>query len=358
MKKALILLLSALLLITSLAGCGAAEEQEPEAEAAEYDWDAAYAKFSPDTVVMSINGSEVHWDEYFYWMYREYASYAAGYDLSDGVPGYEDTLIGEYIAAAAADFCLQNHIAEQLAGGLGITLTEEDEAVLAERLASDIETNLGEGATEEEFFDYLETVYVSRELYDYVNRTAALYARVFMELYGSSGEKVSDEDALAFAEEYGFITAKHILLRTTDDSGAALSEGERESKLSEANDILAELRAVPEAGPRGALHRAHERAQRGPRPRALPGRLLLRARHRRGGVPDGRGGARDWRHKRCRRELERLPYNHARARHAGRQGAARHQRGLYPALRLRRHRLQRELHRRDGRGRGCLRGGV
>ena len=104
MKKALILLLSALLLITSLAGCGAVEEQEPEAEAAEYDWDAAYAKFSPDTVVMSINGSEVHWDEYFYWMYREYASYAAGYDLSDGVPGYEDTLIGEYIAAAAADF--------------------------------------------------------------------------------------------------------------------------------------------------------------------------------------------------------------------------------------------------------------
>ena len=78
-------------------------------------------------------------------MYREYASYAAGYDLTDGVPGYEDTLIGEYIAAAAADFCLQNHIAEQLAGGLGITLTEEDEAVLAERLASDIETNLGEG---------------------------------------------------------------------------------------------------------------------------------------------------------------------------------------------------------------------
>lgn len=247
MKKALILLLSALLLITPLAGCGAVEEQEPEAEAAEYDWDAAYAKFSPDTVVMSINGSEVHWDEYFYWMYREYASYAAGYDLSDGVPGYDDTLIGEYIAAAAADFCLQNHIAEQLAGGLGITLTEEDEAVLAERLASDIETNLGEGATEEEFFDYLETVYVSRELYDYVNRTAALYARVFMELYGSMGEKVSDEDALAFAEEYGFITAKHILLRTTDDSGAALSEGERESKLSEANDILAELRAVPEA---------------------------------------------------------------------------------------------------------------
>ena len=56
MKKALILLLSALLLITSLAGCGAVEEQEPEAEAAEYDWDAAYAKFSPDTVVMSING--------------------------------------------------------------------------------------------------------------------------------------------------------------------------------------------------------------------------------------------------------------------------------------------------------------
>ena len=55
-----------------------------------------------------------------------------------------------------------------------------------------------------------------------------LYPRVFMSLYGASGEQISDEEALAFAEEYNFVTAKHILFRTTDDSGNDLSDAEKE----------------------------------------------------------------------------------------------------------------------------------
>ena len=48
---------------------------------------------------------------------------------------------------------------------------------------------------------------------------------------------------MAFADEYGFMTAKHILFRNTDDEGNELSEEEMSSKLEQANELVSELRA-------------------------------------------------------------------------------------------------------------------
>ena len=58
---------------------------------------------------------------------------------------------------------------------------------------------------------------------------------------------MTDGEALAFAEEYNFVTAKHILFRTSDNSGEALSDEEKAAKRSEAQAVLDELNAVPEA---------------------------------------------------------------------------------------------------------------
>ena len=258
MKKLAICALSALILISSLAGCGAegstasptpdpsASPSASAAPLAEYDWAGAWAKYDPETVVMTVNGEDVTWDEYFYWLYREYIEIGYGNELSYYIDNAGMTL-DEFLFNDVEYFCLQYHVLPQQADILGIELTEEDQAVLDEQLASDIEHYAGEDGTEEEMYEALADIYVTRDVYETVNRMAVLYPRVFMSLYGASGEQISDEEALAFAEEYNFVTAKHILFRTTDDSGNDLSDAEKEEKRSQAQAALDELNAVPES---------------------------------------------------------------------------------------------------------------
>lgn len=236
MKKLLTLLLAAALLL-SLAACGGDSQPADTDEAVSYDWDAAYAAYAPDTAVLTVNGEDVCWDEYFYWLFEEYIKYGQGHDLNEDFPDAGMT-IGEFIAAGARDYCVQYRVLEQKAEELGVELTETDLEVLDEQLKSDIAEYVGEDGTEAELYEYLSGLYVTEELYNYVNRMMVLYPRMFMQLYGELGESVSDEDALAFAETYGFMTVKHILFQT--------GGGNDEAQLERANADLNELRAVPE----------------------------------------------------------------------------------------------------------------
>ena len=88
MKKILSLLLVSALLLTALAACGAGgedvdliESPEPSAEesaepvsspeaseAPAHDWDALRDTHDADELVMTVDGSEVLWDEFFYWL--------------------------------------------------------------------------------------------------------------------------------------------------------------------------------------------------------------------------------------------------------------------------------------------------
>ena len=164
MKKLAICALSALILISSLAGCGAegstasptpdpsASPSASAAPLAEYDWAGAWAKYDPETVVMTVNGEDVTWDEYFYWLYREYIEigynrYTYSYIDNAGMT------LDEFLFNDVEYFCLQYHVLPQQADILGIELTEEDQAVLDEQLASDIEHYAGEDGTEEELYE-------------------------------------------------------------------------------------------------------------------------------------------------------------------------------------------------------------
>ena len=255
MKRFAVCALCALILISSLAACGnptAEPTSSPEASPAaseaplvEYDWDAAYARYAPDTVVMTVNGDDVTWDEFFYWLYMDYVTNAYGNALD--VTSSNGVTLGRLLALDAEGYCIQYHVIDQQAEANNVALTEDDQAVLDEQLQSDIESSVGEDGTEEEFYEYLAERFVTPELYDFVNRIVVLYPRIFMSLYGENGENVTDEEALAFAEEYNFVTAKHILFRTSDNSGEALSDEEKAAKRSEAQAVLDELNAVPEA---------------------------------------------------------------------------------------------------------------
>ena len=242
-----------------LAGCGSLDEVEldvsepptastepTDTAALELDWDAAREKYDPETTVLTVDGDEVNWGEFFYWLNYCYTSYAASMGaVSDFDTPYiydNSMTIGSMLIDAAKSYCVQYHALEVNAAKEGVELTEEDEEALQALLESDIKDIVGEDGTEEELFATLDEIYVSRELYDFMNRAAALYSRAYTTLYGGAGEKLTEQEVMDKAQEYGYMTAKHILILTTDSEGEALDEAAKAEKLAEAQDVYDQLK--------------------------------------------------------------------------------------------------------------------
>lgn len=255
MKKFVSIALCAALVLTVLSGCGSAGEADPSAspeaspaetgETVSLDWDSARAAYDLDATVMTVDGSPVTWGEYFYWLYYCYSQYSNTFgavsDFSEPYAYDESYTVGGVIADEAKNYAVQYHALEVNAANEGVTLTEEDEAAIAALLESDIAELVGEDGTEDELFEILEKNYVSRELYDYMNRMAALYSRTYATLYGANGDKLTDQQVLDFADEYGYMCAKHILILTTDEEGNALDDTVKAEKLAQIEDIRAQL---------------------------------------------------------------------------------------------------------------------
>lgn len=257
MKKAIGILL-ALALVFSLAGCAATDgvsdfdataEQtsEPSAEVTGTDFAAIYAGHEPEAVVMTVGGSEVTWAEFFYWCHSVAAyieAYMGAVDYSAPCAFDETQTYGQYITGEAVNMVLQYHSIEVGAAEAGIALTDADKQAIAEQKASDITTLCGEGATEDDLYAYLAEQYVTPELYEYFSGITALYTSGFDQLYGENGKDYSDKDAMSFAEENGYMTAKHILISTVDAEGAALDDAAKAEKKAAADDLLAQITAV------------------------------------------------------------------------------------------------------------------
>lgn len=257
MKKRITALLMALILcLGMLTACGSdtaedttvEDDTTAEAEGVTIDPDAAYAQYDPNTVVMTVNGSEVTWSELFYRLYS--VVYQLEY-YGGGTIVWEDPCLfdssytnAEYAMYVAVDGCIQYHMLEKQFKDMNITLTAEDEATLAELLATDMEGLCGENATEEDFNAVLEELYLTRETYDYMNTMGVLYERAYQEIAGFNGENLDESEIQECIDAYGFRTNKHILLMTTDAEGLTLSDEEIAAQKQTAEEILAALRAV------------------------------------------------------------------------------------------------------------------
>ncbi len=217
-----------------------------------------YAAMDGDTVVGSVNGSDVTWRELYYWMnyyvsYVEYLAYYYGVTLS-GWDAYEMsssyTNAEVVILNAQAAIC-QYRAVEALAAEYGITLTEADEASMQEVYESDVDTYAGDGdgvVTDEEiaaFEEYLSEQCMDMDLYTYLNMIQYLDENLFVALYGDTGELVSDDEVAAYIEENGLMAAKHILLMTIDSSTyESLTDEEIAAKQATAEDLYAQLTAA------------------------------------------------------------------------------------------------------------------
>ena len=233
-----------------------AQESAEPVQVLSVDYDAMRASHEPDEIVATCNGRDVRWDEYFYW-----ASYSAaqvenyintmatyyGMEVSWDDPWGQDTdqSFAEYVPASAEEQIKQVNCIEDFAAENNVVLSDDTLAEIEEQLKSTIASTCGEDATEEDFNEYLDQVYMTRALYDRMTQMNYLYQQGYTQLYGENGELVDDAAAIAYLEDNEYISANHILLMTMDSAtGEALDEETIAAQEQKAREIAEELQAI------------------------------------------------------------------------------------------------------------------
>ena len=255
----LIALLLALCMALSLAACGLGgdvdlsggkdsqtQQTGGEAQTTAIDYDAARAAYPADTVVCTVNGQDVTWTEYYYWLFNiasQIETYYGTITDWDAAGLFDDgTTYNDYVSSTACNMAAEYAVIEEKAAQLGVSLTEDDRAQLDALRQSDEDTYAG--GDPDAFRDFLEKSYLSEAYYNRINETALLYQKLFANLYGENGAQLSDEEAAAFIENGGYLRAKHVLLKTVDEEGASIYDAEMAEKLEQAKQIAADLRAA------------------------------------------------------------------------------------------------------------------
>ena len=266
MKKILVWLLCAAMML-SLCACGAAKEEtaaeEPAAEAetpaeetpAEGDAMADYeammkvyeeamatlagklAANEADALVMTIDGQEITWEVYFYMIYSAIAEYVNQMgqlpeDFSMALT--EEATLGDAFKANAESYLLYYAATAAEAARRGITVSEEAEAGLQEAWAQLCE----EDGSEEALLERLNGNGVTKNSVFYFARIDAMCEDLANDVFGD-GSSVTNEQAEEWAAANNMVRAKHILLLTQD-----LSDEEKAERRTEMEGILAELQAL------------------------------------------------------------------------------------------------------------------
>lgn len=253
------LFLAAILCLSVFCACG--NTAEPEASPTDtpaadetvvsepsvlttFDYKGAYESYAPDAVVMTVNGKEISWKEYYGWLFSvlEQFEMYMGTDFAWTDP-YTDTLtIEDYAKYYTETMSSQYSIVAAEAEKAGIELTEEEENAIDEMLISDAENYTGGDV--DSFIEFLEATFMDEEYYRYIQSCAIYYQRLYEEQFGANGEELSDADVEDFLTTNGFLYAKHILFLTTDETGASLDDAAKAEKKALAEDTLAQLKAI------------------------------------------------------------------------------------------------------------------
>ena len=270
MKKLLLILLAVCLVFAGavwymsykgvLPGTDAAEATDDAAAtetpaAQTIDYAAIYALHEPDEVVMTADGKDVTWGEYFYMLYSQgqqvsqYMQYMSYYGMSaawtDDVGDGSGETYAQYVVESAERSVKQLAAIEGFAEENKVELTEQNLADIETQRQEDITASCGEGADEAAFEEYLASIYLTPEGYDWINTTNQLYQQSYIQIYGENGELYSDESAMQYLTDNGYIAANHILISTVDaGTGAALDEAAKAEKKATADKLYAELSAI------------------------------------------------------------------------------------------------------------------
>ncbi|MEQ2456688.1 peptidylprolyl isomerase [Flavonifractor hominis] len=243
LKKLLCAGLSGALLVGALAGCGT---QEPQSTPAPDDVAYQAAGITRDTVLFSVDGTDVTADEYLFWLLSSISTAKQDGYLSDDTAWEEEidgTATAEYLKQDAMNTSILYTTVANHAREAGFSITEEDEADADEQIAA-----LGEqmemyyGMTLQE---YLDQQCISEAGFRKLNETSYLAADL-QEKLEADGELAPDDAKMdAFIEEQGYYRAKHILLAfPTNEDGSDVTDAQKAEVKAEADQLIAQIRAA------------------------------------------------------------------------------------------------------------------
>lgn len=232
-----------------------APEQETAPEVRAIDFDTLYKSRDPKEVVGQINGKDILWEEYFYNLFsqasqmEQYFANAAMYGMAQDWESPADetgtVTYADMAVSAAESNLLQFGAIKGFAEENNVVLGDEQLKSMEEQRKKDMAMFVGEDGSEEDFNEYLSTIYLSPEMYNDMNRINHLFQQSFIQVYGEKGEKLSDQKALDFLNDNQYIFANHILFSTVDnETGEELDEAAANEKKAQAEKIVAELREI------------------------------------------------------------------------------------------------------------------
>ena len=238
MKKFVAILLVSVLALGCLAGCGSKNE---------------------DTV-MTVDGVDVSFDEYMYYLNTAASTLISYYQAStgggvdwDGVCIYDKTKTN-------AEWCINEALYNAAQGCVIMSKGKSMNALPTDEQLKSLEDNISTIRKNYEesddpdaaFADALNGQGFTLESFKAVNKINFTLSNIFTSLYGENGEKLSDEKLQAYIDENGFMTSAHILFRTKEDvkgengqtTQEELSDSAKAEKKAQAEKLCKELKAI------------------------------------------------------------------------------------------------------------------
>ena len=208
------------------------------------------AKTSDDTV-MTINGVNVSWDEYMYFLGTAvnqlnsiYSSGGEKIDWDANFVYYDGITNAEWCIKRANEIAIEACTIQSKAKELGLRVTDEQKKQLDEEVENIKNNYATSDDIDSDYANFLSTYYYTPDTYYHLAEVETLLNNIVNEVY--------KDKAIEYAEENGYVTSAHILLANfeyiTDEEGnttrESISEDEINSKKIEAENIVKELQAI------------------------------------------------------------------------------------------------------------------
>ena len=256
-KRIAAVLLCAVLLFCALSGCGDANPADggqsqggltPDGQLPELNIEKAYSSVPADAVILTIDGKDVTWQEFFYFLnyYINYVKQSAGDNLTNWLAEVsEGRTYFDVVMSSALDQRIYMAAVEAAAKEAGVynetAAAEYADNVLAEAKAS--------YDSEEEFNQALKDNYETVELFRSFAESTYYQNAAYTALFGERGSKLTDEDVAEQTADENYMMAKHILLMTvyTDENGETITRNDTEKAeiLAKTQELLNQLNDCP-----------------------------------------------------------------------------------------------------------------
>lgn len=238
MKKFAAILLALVLALGCLTGCGSKKG---------------------DTV-MSVDGTDVSFDEFMYYLKTAASTLTKYYQSStgggvdwDGVCIYDKTKTNaEWCVNEAMYNAAQACVIMSKGKSMNCLPTDEQLKTLEDNISTIRKNYEDQDDPDAAFTSALNGQGFTLDTFKQINKVNFTLANIFASLYGENGEKVSDETLKGYVDENGFMTSAHILFKTTEEvkgedgktTEKEISDSAKAEKKAKAEKLAKELKAI------------------------------------------------------------------------------------------------------------------